>query len=102
MVLPGTPLPLPPKSLDPPLSTGWIGRQGGCLLQLSTTTVGAGLMFAQRDVPNRQLRTIPRPRASPDLPYAGTPVVVLANRAPFRHERALNGLISVERSGSNS
>lgn len=57
-------------------------------------------MFGQRDVPDRQLRTIRRLRASPDLPYAGTPVVVLANRAPFRHERAPDGRISVQRSGS--
>jgi trehalose 6-phosphate synthase len=56
-------------------------------------------MFGIRDVPGGQLGTIRRVQSSPDSPYAATPLVVLANRAPFRHERATDGRICAQRSG---
>ena len=57
-------------------------------------------MFGQRDVTDRVFRSIRRPQAPPNPSYTGAPVVVLANRAPFRHERGTDGRVSVHRSGS--
>jgi trehalose 6-phosphate synthase len=56
-------------------------------------------MLGQRQVTDRRLQTIRRLRASPSPPHTATPVVVLANRAPFRHDRAPDGRMCVQRSG---
>lgn len=56
-------------------------------------------MFGQQEAPDRRVPPIRRVRASPDSSYTRTPVVVLANRAPLRHEHVPGGRIRVRRSG---
>jgi trehalose 6-phosphate synthase len=56
-------------------------------------------------LPNRRadhIRTLERPRATPKISpdFDWSRVIVLANRAPFRHERATDGRVVVKRSAS--
>jgi trehalose 6-phosphate synthase len=57
------------------------------------------MMIGQQEHRDNGLRTGERPRTFPEISHGWDRVIVLANRAPFRHERAANGRIIVKRSG---
>jgi trehalose 6-phosphate synthase len=57
-------------------------------------------MVGQSDRGNIHFRAQQRPRASTQRSRTRTGVIVLANRAPFRHERAADGQVVVKRSAS--
>jgi trehalose 6-phosphate synthase len=57
-------------------------------------------MLGQSDRGDNHHCSRERPRLSIERSCSRTPVIVLANRAPFRHERATNGQVVVKRSAS--
>ena len=57
-------------------------------------------MLRQPEPCDHDLRTRERSRASLDVSHARERVIVLANRAPFTHERTGDGGVSLKRSAS--